>query len=75
LIFNAWILSRIWQSDYLTVGRKIINSVMLFLIPVIWGLLVITILSPPEQGTSSKRYRENKRKYKWKNQEDYGNGA
>lgn len=72
ILLSIYYIRKIWTSIYLNKKQKFLNTIMVILVPFLWIVFLSVALSKPVEGTSSKNYRENKLKAKYKN---HGNGA
>jgi len=57
LIFSLAVEIRIIRSQLINPTQKLFNSILLWIIPFIWGVLVITFLKPTNPGIMTKEQR------------------
>jgi len=57
LIFSLVVEIRIIRSQLINSTQKLFNSILLWIIPFIWGLLVINLLKPNNPGVMTKEQR------------------
>ncbi len=66
LAFCIRIIRRVFKTNHFTRTQKWVNSALVVLFPFVWGIILLSILKPSYQGTSSPEYRKNKGKAKFK---------
>lgn len=66
LIWSVFIINKIYKPNHFTKGQKLINSILVLMVPIVYGIILLSILKPSYQGTSSPEYRKNKGKPKVK---------
>lgn len=64
--FSIYIIKRVFKPNHFTTTQKWVNAVLVVLIPLAWGIILLSILKPSYQGTSSPEYRKNKDKPKFR---------
>jgi hypothetical protein len=57
LIFSIIVEIRIILSKLISPTQKLFNSIFLWIIPFIWGLLVISLIRPTNLGTITNKQR------------------
>ena len=70
LIYLAWsvfIINKIFKPNHFTKTQKCVHIILVILIPIVWGVILLSILKPSYKGTSSPEYRINKQKTKYEN--------
>lgn len=75
LIYSIYLSKIIDESEYLNHKQKRVNTVLLWLIPFIWGYLIKNIIKPskPEIMTKSKRkISKGKNSDNWQNLTGFG---
>jgi hypothetical protein len=75
LIYSIRLTKLIEESAYLNHKQKRVNTVLLWIIPFIWGYLIKNIIKPskPEIMTKSKRkINKDKNTDNWQNLTGYG---
>tara|TARA_B100000809_G_C15052350_1_gene499383 strand:+ start:864 stop:1139 length:276 start_codon:yes stop_codon:yes gene_type:complete len=61
ILFSIWVTYKIIKSSYLSKRQKIVNIIMTWLIPLLWGLLVLQIIKPPKSSTMTRGTRGRKK--------------
>ena len=75
LIYSIQISKKIEESEYLNQKQKRVNTVLLWLIPFIWGFIINNIIKPskPEIMTKNKRkISKGKNTDNWQNLTGFG---
>jgi len=70
--YSTFIIRLVLLTNKLNYRQKLFHILMILVIPFFWGVLVKVAISRDYEGTSSKQYRINKNKTKYKN---HGGGA
>ncbi len=71
-IYTLVLIVRVWSPNHLSNVQKILNSILLIVIPFIWGIAVHKALSYKRKGTNSKN---RKRKNDWYSFGDHANSV
>lgn len=67
LAWSIFIISKILKPNHFTKTQKWIHIILVILIPIVWGVILLSILKPSYKGTSSPEYMINKQKTKYEN--------
>lgn len=55
ITYSIWVISRIYISIMLSKKQKIVNTIMVILIPFFWGVIVLFMIKPPKEGFASHK--------------------
>lgn len=58
LIYSIQISKKIEESEYLNQKQKRVNTILLWLIPFIWGYIIKNIIKPSKQEVMTKKKRK-----------------
>jgi len=75
LIFSLTVEIRIIRSKLISPTQKLYNSIFLWIIPFIWGLLVISLIKPTYRGAlinEQRRIRKFKFSDNWEQLTGFG---
>jgi len=57
LIFSLFVEIKILRSKLISPGQKLFNSILIWIIPFLWGIIVLNLINPtkPQILTKEKR--------------------